>query len=504
MNFKRGAEAKGHVNVEEEGLTQQDSESAKAEAEAEAEAVHPNMSLTSQDLEIPSDPSTPPPPSSSPISPRLSPIGSRHGNSINNTYNLSPESLGGSTPMGTGAGMGMGMEPVGLTVNIMNTNTNINGRLSPKRSSQNTAAALNIPVNLERNRASGTVFEIEAGTPAAEALRANADVRVTKVGKVARYLHVNAVRKTAKQILHVGSGVKRGKPPRVPDITETPEDIDQFLNEENKRKLKLGILSEREDEDMMDDDEEDVLGDADFKLSPMEEVDDEHELFKSAHSHTSDCNIPLPRPNSSSSSDSGVPSKIMTFNKSQKITLLDSKGLKREIKLERKLKKKMKKREKKRKKRNYVKGKVIDGHHELYTLSIAMMLGLRYSIFLTNNQLVEDRKNDRMWLDSDEFMKVEKYIFRPDGRNNTPPHQLSHTFKFKDYSPLPFAFIRRMFGINEYEFHHSVCGNANFIEFISNAKSGQFFFYSSDGKYMIKTMTNQESKFLRRSKFVKW
>lgn len=141
---------------------------------------------------------------------------------------------------------------------------------------------------------------------------------------------------------------------------------------------------------------------------------------------------------------------------------------------------------------------MIDGHHELYTLSIAMMLGLRYSIFLTNNQLVKDRKNDRMWLDSDEFMKVEKYIFRPDGSNNTPPHQLSHTFKFKDYSPLPFAFIRRMFGINEYEFHHSVCGNANFIEFISNAKSGQFFFYSSDGKYMIKTMTNQESKFLRR------
>jgi len=59
-----------------------------------------------------------------------------------------------------------------------------------------------------------------------------------------------------------------------------------------------------------------------------------------------------------------------------------------------------------------------------------------------------------------------------------------------------------MFGVNEFDFLLSVCGNANFIEFISNAKSGQFFFYSSDGKYMIKTMTNTESKFLRRSKFV--
>jgi len=55
-----------------------------------------------------------------------------------------------------------------------------------------------------------------------------------------------------------------------------------------------------------------------------------------------------------------------------------------------------------------------------------------------------------------------------------------------------------LFGINEYDFLSSVCGNANFIEFISNAKSGQFFFYSSDGKYMIKTMTGEESKFLRR------
>ena len=204
---------------------------------------------------------------------------------------------------------------------------------------------------------------------------------------------------------------------------------------------------------------------------------------------------------SSDSSDGGVPTRVASFHEAQKLTLLDTKGKKREVRLDRKMKRKMKKREKKKAKRNYVKGKVIDGHHELYTLSIAMMLGLRYSIFLTNNQLVEDKKDDRMWLDSDEFMKVEKYIFRPDGRNNTPPHQLTHTFKFKDYSPLPFAFIRRMFGINEYEFHHSVCGNANFIEFISNAKSGQFFFYSSDGRYMIKTMTNQESKFLRRSKF---
>jgi len=45
---------------------------------------------------------------------------------------------------------------------------------------------------------------------------------------------------------------------------------------------------------------------------------------------------------------------------------------------------------------------------------------------------------------------------------------------------------------------NSVCGDFNFIQFIANSRSGQFFFYSHDGKYMIKTQTKQENKFLRR------
>eukprot|EP00804_Cyclotella_cryptica_P021831 CCRYP_000811-RB/>CCRYP_000811-RB protein AED:0.24 eAED:0.24 QI:184/1/1/1/0.8/0.66/6/1746/1055 len=148
--------------------------------------------------------------------------------------------------------------------------------------------------------------------------------------------------------------------------------------------------------------------------------------------------------------------------------------------------------------RSYVKGKVIDGQHELFIMSIAIMLGMRTSIGRTNMQMSETSHNERRWLDNDDLMAVEKYVFPPRGSEITPPHQLNHTFKFKDYSPHAFAYLRRMFGVNEYEFLLSVCGNANYIEFQSNAKSGQFFFYSKDGKYMIKTMTNAESKFLRR------
>lgn len=41
-------------------------------------------------------------------------------------------------------------------------------------------------------------------------------------------------------------------------------------------------------------------------------------------------------------------------------------------------------------------------------------------------------------------------------------------------------------------------GDYNFIEFISNSKSGQFFFYSHDGQYMLKTQTKEENKFMIR------
>ena len=169
------------------------------------------------------------------------------------------------------------------------------------------------------------------------------------------------------------------------------------------------------------------------------------------------------------------------------------------LKLTRWRRKKRKGKQKKERK-SYVTGKVIDGKHELYAQSIAVMLGVRTSITRTNG-LITAEEHKKRWLQEDDYLKTEKYEFRPDGSEHTPPHQLSHTFKFKDYAPVVFAYLRRLFGINEFDFLLSVCGNANFIEFISNAKSGQFFFYSSDGKYMVKTMTNAESKLLRRSKW---
>jgi hypothetical protein len=65
---------------------------------------------------------------------------------------------------------------------------------------------------------------IEENSPAAEALRENASIHVSSVGKAARAIHVQAVRKFVKRATGATkSGVVRGKPPRVPYKAQ-PED----------------------------------------------------------------------------------------------------------------------------------------------------------------------------------------------------------------------------------------------------------------------------------------
>lgn len=63
--------------------------------------------------------------------------------------------------------------------------------------------------------------------------------------------------------------------------------------------------------------------------------------------------------------------------------------------------------------RSYVKGKVIDRQHELFIMSIAIMLGMRTSIGRTNMQMAETSHDERRWLDNDDLMAVEKYVFPP-------------------------------------------------------------------------------------------
>ena len=360
--------------------------------------------------------------------------------------------------------------------------------------------------------------DYEDDTEAAEALRANAQIKVGKMSKAARSINAQTVRKFVKTVAMVrGNGVKRGKPPRIPPShagagQQQQQQQQQQQEDDHQPQIPLirdedenQIYAVQEEDDESNDEEED---DTSASGTPFHEDDGvtEHdpngvspfnESKGSIFKEKEDIGNFLTPDLAGEWVEEDIPKEVVaeTLDVGRKLMgALDPHNMLQVQRWRRK------KRGGKKKRKSYVKGKVIDGRHELYTLSIAVMLGVRTSIARTNTIISSSDGSGKKILSPQDFMAEEKYEFAPKGSPTTPPHKLTHTFKFKDYAPVTFAYLRRMFGVNEFDFLLSVCGNANFIEFISNAKSGQFFFYSSDGKYMIKTMTNTESKFLRRSK----
>jgi 1-phosphatidylinositol-4-phosphate 5-kinase len=62
-----------------------------------------------------------------------------------------------------------------------------------------------------------------------------------------------------------------------------------------------------------------------------------------------------------------------------------------------------------------------------------------------------------------------------------------------------FKRIREHFGVDRLQYMLSVAGNYNFLDFITNAKSGQFFFYSHDERFMIKVQHHKRQHIVETS-----
>jgi hypothetical protein len=131
----------------------------------------------------------------------------------------------------------------------------------------------------------------------------------------------------------------------------------------------------------------------------------------------------------------------------------------------------------------------INKQHPEFELTYDMMLGIRTVVGKTEAQPHEK-------LTDSDFKQTIKLKFPGRGGMTTPAHQM-RDFKFKDYSPEVFRLIREKFDINPADYLMCVCGNFQYLEFVSNSKSGQFFFYTHDRRYMIKTVSQAECKFLR-------
>mmetsp|Transcript_14110 Transcript_14110/g.21424 ORF Transcript_14110/g.21424 Transcript_14110/m.21424 type:complete len:497 (+) Transcript_14110:115-1605(+) len=151
--------------------------------------------------------------------------------------------------------------------------------------------------------------------------------------------------------------------------------------------------------------------------------------------------------------------------------------------------------EKEKKKRRKQLHRVLKSHPE-FELTLDMQTGIRHVLGMEQGGVrVDDTNRPPRLEDFDEQMKIDFPAAGSTREPFTSPHS-SRDFKFKTYAPKIFRRIRERFGISTIEFITSICGNFEYLSFKTNSKSGQFFFYSYDKRYMLKTMTNAECKLL--------
>ncbi|KAG6630388.1 phosphatidylinositol 4-phosphate 5-kinase 6-like [Carya illinoinensis] len=137
-------------------------------------------------------------------------------------------------------------------------------------------------------------------------------------------------------------------------------------------------------------------------------------------------------------------------------------------------------------------GVTISKGHKNYELMLNLQLGIRHSVARPAPKTTLDLK-------ASAFDPKEKVWtkFPPEGSKHTPPHQ-SADFKWKDYCPVVFRSLRKLFKVDPADYMISICGNDALRELSSPGKSGSFFYLTNDDRYMIKTMKKAEVKVLLR------
>ncbi|KAI0418959.1 hypothetical protein F5X98DRAFT_96996 [Xylaria grammica] len=134
-------------------------------------------------------------------------------------------------------------------------------------------------------------------------------------------------------------------------------------------------------------------------------------------------------------------------------------------------------------------GTKVDENHANWTTAYNMLTGIRVSVSRTNAKL--DRP-----LTDDDFEAKQKSTFDIAGNELVP--SAKYDFKFKDYAPWVFRHLRALFRLDPADYLMSLTGKYILSELGSPGKSGSFFYFSRDYKYIIKTIHHGEHKFLRK------
>lgn len=126
-----------------------------------------------------------------------------------------------------------------------------------------------------------------------------------------------------------------------------------------------------------------------------------------------------------------------------------------------------------------------------------MLTGIRYTV---SSRLKGNNDPSPKTLTSKDFSYNNKLVFDRKGSEPLQNSILTHyEFKFKDYAPKVFKELRRTFGLNEKAYLESLTSKYVLNELNSPGKSGSFFYYSRDYKYIIKTIHHSEHTHLRKT-----
>lgn len=137
---------------------------------------------------------------------------------------------------------------------------------------------------------------------------------------------------------------------------------------------------------------------------------------------------------------------------------------------------------------NVILGNKITEGHENFVMAYNMLTGIRVAVSRCSGVMKK--------LDDADFRATKKLTFKMDGSELTPSSK--YDFKFKDYCPEVFRELRTLFGIDPADYLISITGKYILSELGSPGKSGSFFYYSRDFRFIIKTIHHAEHKQLRR------
>lgn len=127
--------------------------------------------------------------------------------------------------------------------------------------------------------------------------------------------------------------------------------------------------------------------------------------------------------------------------------------------------------------------------HENFVTAYNMLTGIRVAVSRCN------AKNDRPLTDSD-FYREEEMSFDLSGTGTTAASK--YDFRFKDYAPWVFRHLREIFKLDPADYLMSLTAKYIVSELGSPGKSGSFFYYSRDYRFVIKTIRHAEHKQLRK------